>query len=172
LRLFDSFSLQTGCFGCASGGLTAAPANIFGNKYGQSLASIQIAREKHASAAAAAKLQRQHVASNEKAIDEDAATDDDDVDEPEKGKTDVAASAVPKSAIPDDDDASTDEEDDDYGPTPAAGIWAGSKKLQHETEQLVDVKRGEDDQADNKATDDSEPQSETNPEMQHKKARN
>jgi hypothetical protein len=156
--------------------LTAAPANIFGNKYGQNLASIQLAREKHASAAAAAKLQRQQIASNEKASDEDAPTDDDDVDDdriaPEKGKIDVAASAVPKSAVPDDDDASTDEEDDDYGPTPASGIWAGSKKLQHETEQLVDVKSGDDDQVDNAATDDSEPHSETNPEMQHKKARN
>lgn len=35
----------TGCMGCASGG-GAATKNIFGNKYGQPLAAIQVAREK------------------------------------------------------------------------------------------------------------------------------
>lgn len=35
----------TGCLGCASG-KGAAPKNIFGNKYGQNLAAVQIAREK------------------------------------------------------------------------------------------------------------------------------
>lgn len=42
---------------------------------------------------------------------------------------------------PIDDDAETDDDnddDDDYGPTPAAGIWAGSQKLQHESERMAD----------------------------------
>ena len=34
----------TGCHGCASG-MGAGPRNIFGNKYGQNLAAVQIARE-------------------------------------------------------------------------------------------------------------------------------
>ena len=32
----------------------------------------------------------------------------------------------------------TDDEDDDYGPTPAAGVWAGSQKLQAESDALED----------------------------------
>ena len=34
----------TGCRGCASG--VGQPRNIFGNKYGQNLAAVQVAREK------------------------------------------------------------------------------------------------------------------------------
>jgi hypothetical protein len=39
----------------------------------------------------------------------------------------------------DDDDGEdeTDDEDDDYGPTPAAGVWAGSQKLQAESEAIA-----------------------------------
>ena len=39
----------TGCMGCASG-TGAGPRNIFGNKYGQSLAAVQMAREKRMAA--------------------------------------------------------------------------------------------------------------------------
>ena len=39
------YFVQTGCIGCASG-IEAGPRNIFGNKYGQNLAAVQIAREK------------------------------------------------------------------------------------------------------------------------------
>ena len=39
----------TGCMGCASG-VGAGPNNIFGNKYGQNLAAVQMAREKRMAA--------------------------------------------------------------------------------------------------------------------------
>ena len=41
----DAIDPTTGCMGCASG-MGAGPKNIFGNKYGQNLAAVQIAREK------------------------------------------------------------------------------------------------------------------------------
>jgi hypothetical protein len=36
------------------------------------------------------------------------------------------------------DSETDDSDDDDYGPTPAAGIWAGGNKLQEESERLAD----------------------------------
>ena len=44
----------------------------------------------------------------------------------------------------DDGEAETDD-DDDYGPTPAAGVWAGSQKLQAESDALGDTEGLEDD---------------------------
>jgi hypothetical protein len=38
----------------------------------------------------------------------------------------------------DDDDDETDDDEDDYGPSPVAGIWAGSKKLLAESEVIAD----------------------------------
>ena len=35
-------------------------------------------------------------------------------------------------------DSETDDDDDDYGPTPAAGVWAGGSKLESESEKLAD----------------------------------
>ena len=122
----------TGCLGCASG--KGQPRNIFGTKYGQNLAAVQIAREQRQAvrekkadeAAAAQEQQQQQAASHQKADDDD----DDD-----------------KST---DDDAETDDEsdDDDYGPSPAAGIWAGSKKLQQESERLANPEYDDDDDDD------------------------
>jgi bud site selection protein 31 len=87
----------TGCRGCASG-KGAGPRNIFGNKYGQHLAAVQVAREKR--------------------------------------MVEVAASAA-VAVQPDDGDEETDDDtDDDFGPTPAAGVWAGSQKLEHEAEAI------------------------------------
>ena len=97
----------TGCMGCASG-KGAGPRNIFGTKYGQNLAAVQMAREK--------RLEQQRLVeqAKEKAAEEgEDETDDDDDDKDDE-----------------DDDASQD----DYGPSPAAGIWAGSKKLQQAVE--------------------------------------
>lgn len=45
----------------------------------------------------------------------------------------------------DDGEAETDDDDDDYGPTPAAGVWAGSQKLQAESDALGDTEGLEDD---------------------------
>ena len=92
----------TGCLGCASG-KGAGPRNIFGNKYGQYLAAVQIAREERL-----AKLEQKRKEEAEKQQDEDETDEDTD-----------------------------DDDDGDYGPTPAAGIWAGSQKLQQRSEQMI-----------------------------------
>jgi bud site selection protein 31 len=107
----------TGCLGCASG-KGNGPRNIFGNKYGQYLAAIQIAREERLK-----KLEAER-----KKASAAADSDDDDDDD-------------------DDDDEETDDgsdEGEDYGPTPAAGIWAGSNKLQQQSEQMVVGEVGDD----------------------------
>ena len=46
-----------------------------------------------------------------------------------------AALAVPPDDGDDETDDDTDDEDD-YGPTPAAGVWAGSQKLEQEAEAI------------------------------------
>ncbi|CAM9135404.1 unnamed protein product, partial [Ectocarpus fasciculatus] len=60
----------TGCRGCASG--PGGETNIFGNKYGQYLAAIQVAREERLA---------QEAAAQENAPDSDAASDDSDSDD-------------------------------------------------------------------------------------------
>ena len=97
--------------GCASG-KGAGPRNIFGNKYGQNLAAVQVAREKRIEAKLKQEEERRRQQEEEKQDLGDEETDDED-------------------------DAETDDEDD-YGPSPAAGIWAGSQKLQHESEKIAD----------------------------------
>jgi bud site selection protein 31 len=124
----------TGCMGCASssignsGNATSKKKqssnthqqqsqNIFGTKYGQNLAAVQIAREKRMElkrqqeqeklAQEQLRQQQQQQQLQHQQNDDDAETDDDD----------------------DDDD------DDDYGPAPTAGIWAVSQKLLQEIEQ-------------------------------------
>ena len=125
-RSSDQKSAQdptTGCLGCASG-KGAGPRNIFGNKYGQYLAAVQIAREERL-----AKIQQQQ---EEKA----AAEGEDETDEDT-----------------DDDD---DDDDDDYGPKPVAGIWAGSQKLQNQSEQMVIGGTNDDDDDGEEETDDED----------------
>lgn len=97
---------QTGCRGCASG-KGAGPRNIFGNKYGQNLAAVQIAREKR----------MEEIERKRKEAEAQQQQDDDGEDE-------------------------TDDEED-YGPTPVAGVWAGSKKLQAESEAIANDEDGE-----------------------------
>jgi bud site selection protein 31 len=118
----------TGCLGCASG-KGAGPRNIFGNKYGQYLAAVQIAREERLQ-----KLEEKRKQENEERKKADGSDDDDD----------------------DDTDDESDEEDD-YGPSPSAGIWAGSNKLQDQSEKMIigDVNEG-DDAGDEETDDESE----------------
>jgi bud site selection protein 31 len=116
----------TGCLGCASGGPEAGPRNIFGGKYGQNLAAVQVARDKRQ----ALKEQKEEekrlaavkAAAQEAVVEQQKQAEDDD------------------EAPTDDDDVATDDEsdDDDFGPSPAAGVWAGSKKLEDESEQIAD----------------------------------
>ena len=119
----------TGCLGCASG-KGAGPRNIFGNKYGQYLAAVQIAREERLQ-----KLEekrRQEEAERKEAGDDE--TDDDS----------------------DDDSDDDDDSEDDYGPSPAAGVWAGSNKLQQQSEQMIVGEVNQDDGAGDEETDDEE----------------
>lgn len=109
----------TGCMGCASG-KGAGPRNIFGNKYGQNLAAVQVAREKRMQELQA--LKEQEISRESKNHDDD---DDDGNEETDDDETD----------------------DEDYGPSPAAGVWAASQKLQAESEALAGE---EDDEPPNK----------------------
>ena len=121
---------QTGCLGCASG-KGAGPRNIFGNKYGQNLAAVQIAREKRMQAKAEALQKNQQEKEEE---------DELRGQQQEEGNEET------------DDSAETDDdEDDDYGPSPAAGIWAGSQQLQKESERIAQP-----DDAGEEETDDEE----------------
>jgi len=132
----------TGCLGCASG-VGGGPRNIFGSKYGQNLAAVQIAREKRQAlarekkeaAAAAAAVEAQQQQQQELAVTQ-------------KAKNDKGGG---EASTDDDDDAETDDDtddEDDYGPTPAAGIWAGSKKLEQESERIAHPNGDEEDEDD------------------------
>ncbi len=137
----------TGCLGCASG-QDAGPRNIFGNKYGQNLAAVQFAREMRM---AALDAKREEAARRQREEDEAEAAAA--AEEEKKEKAVLALSADNKfasndgdgeSETDDEDDDDTDDEDD-YGPSPAAGIWAGSKKLEAQSQKIAD---GEDDYGD------------------------
>jgi len=110
----------TGCLGCASG-LDSGQKNIFGNKYGQNLAAVQIAREKRMEAIKAKQEQEKQLIEEEK----------------QRNERQVAVAQSADSGESETDDDSSDE--DDYGPSPAAGVWAGSKKLETESEILLDA---------------------------------
>jgi bud site selection protein 31 len=96
----------TGCRGCASG--VGQLRNIFGNKYGQNLAAVQVAREKRMEEMEA-RRQREEEAE-------------------ERAKASTAAAGG------DGDSETDDDSDDDYGPTPSAGVWAGGSKLENDSE--------------------------------------
>jgi len=108
----------TGCCGCASG-KGAGPRNIFGNKYGQYLAAVQMAREERM-----ARLEEERKLREEKAREDG----DDETDDDSDSDDDSSSSS-------DDDDG--DDDGDDYGPKPVAGIWAGSNKLQQQSTQMI-----------------------------------
>eukprot|EP00934_Nitzschia_sp_Nitz4_P001816 Nitzschia sp. Nitz4//scaffold200_size39268//9127//10299//NITZ4_007612-RA/size39268-processed-gene-0.56-mRNA-1//-1//CDS//3329541274//1816//frame0 len=72
----------TGCLGCASG-KGAGPRNIFGNKYGQYLAAVQIAREERM-----AKRQEAKASQARNGDDDDDDDDETDDEEEEEDHTD------------------------------------------------------------------------------------
>ena len=119
-RQINAQDPTTGCMGCASG-KGAGPKNIFGNKYGQNLAAVQIARERREEAMKVAKQEEEVREQQEK------------TQFASSNNNDAAAAGEGESET--EDEASSDE--DDYGPTPAAGIWAGSHKLEEESEALA-----------------------------------
>jgi len=110
---------QTGCLGCASG-KDAGARNIFGNKYGQNLAAIQIAREKYMELTEAKRQQQNYSIGDQQQRDT---------------IYQAATAAIDEGECETDEDT---EDEDDYGPNPAAGVWAGSKKLEMESETLAE----------------------------------
>lgn len=147
--MFSSLHLcvfkKTGCRGCASG-KDAGPRNIFGNKYGQSLAAVQVAREKRMEAVrvSIARMYDKHFVTvafmilSPLGYCTQARQEERERLEEERKEQDAA-----EHSNDDDDgdgDSETDDEtdDEDYGPTPAAGVWAGSQKLQEESEALAE----------------------------------
>jgi len=123
----DAQDPTTGCKGCASGKGEGAK-NIFGNKYGQSLAAVQMAREFRMEEAQKRREEQGRL-------------------EEERRQQQQAAAA----AAQDDGESETDEDTDDeedYGPSPAAGVWAGSQKLQQESERLAEKDDDSDDDFD------------------------
>lgn len=112
----------TGCLGCASG-KDAGHKNIFGNKYGQNLAAVQIAREKRMEAIKIRKEQQQKVYD----------------DASKAGLYEHTTATLAQSADPGAGDSETDDSSDeeDYGPSPTAGVWAGSTRLEAESENII-----------------------------------
>ncbi|KAL7541406.1 hypothetical protein ACHAXR_010897 [Thalassiosira sp. AJA248-18] len=109
----------TGCRGCASG--VGQPRNVFGNKYGQNLAAVQVAREKRME-----ELEQKRLLEEQQEEEEE-----------ERARANAGGGEG--------DSETDDDSDDDYGPTPSAGVWAGGSKLELESERLAE---GEDDDED------------------------
>lgn len=112
---------MTGCRGCASG----ASSNIFGTKYGQYLAAIQVAREERLAKKRALQQQLE-----EQEAEEEASDNNDSDNEDEDSDNDSAANKK--------GNASEDEED--LGPVTTAdgrsepkkvAIWASSEQEQN-----------------------------------------
>lgn len=119
----------TGCMGCASG-IGSGPRNIFGNKYGQNLAAVQIARERRAAMMEEKREEKkrkseeaQHLESLQQQENKKYGEEEDDHHDDNAGDSET--------------DDETDDEDD-YGPSPAAGVWAGSKRLEAQSEAIAD----------------------------------
>lgn len=114
---------MTGCRGCASG----SNSNIFGNKYGQYLAAIQVAREERIAQRKAIQKQLEE----EEAADRAAESDSDD-DNSDKSSEDGRGAEQ--------------EEEEDLGPVGAPDGSSGRKKVDvwasSEQEQSIELEEG------------------------------
>lgn len=110
----------TGCIGCASG-KGAAPRNIFGNKYGQYLAAVQIAREERLEKLRKAQAEKEAAQGDSDGDDETDDGDDEDDYGPKPaagiwaGSTKLQAESEQMviGGNDDNDDDGEDETDDD-----------------------------------------------------------
>lgn len=148
----------TGCMGCASG-IDAGPKNIFGNKYGQNLAAVQIARDKRMEIM---KAKREHKQRQQEEEEQRIAIQQ-QINEEEERKIGNQEQQQDKKRQLDDDDSDSDndagdsetddetDDEDDYGPSPAAGVWAGSKKLEAESEVIAEGDDNDEKDDDNEA---------------------
>lgn len=121
----------TGCLGCASG-RGSGPANIFGNKYGQNLAAVQVARDKRREI-----LDKRREAQRLREEEEEREEEERMAQEENENAAAVGTSTLDQGDGESETDDDTDDEDD-YGPSPAAGVWAGSKKLEAESEAIAE----------------------------------
>lgn len=139
----------TGCRGCASG--IGQPRNIFGNKYGQNLAAVQIAREVRMKETQEQQQQKRQLE-----------------DEIQEGKR---IESVNRSHLGggNSETESEDDDDNDYGPTPVGGVWAaGGSKL----ERLATEKAGGGGGGDSETEDDDDDDNnEVTPQQPTKKLR-
>jgi len=103
---------MTGCLGCASG--NDGVRNIFGNKYGQNLAAVQISREKRIESIMSKSQRFNKGSCQDKNIE---------------------------SLVSNSDGETTDDED--YGPSPSVGVWAGSKKVETSIDNIVSMDHNE-----------------------------
>eukprot|EP00594_Rhizosolenia_setigera_P014077 CAMPEP_0178963188 /NCGR_PEP_ID=MMETSP0789-20121207/14862_1 /TAXON_ID=3005 /ORGANISM="Rhizosolenia setigera, Strain CCMP 1694" /LENGTH=291 /DNA_ID=CAMNT_0020647583 /DNA_START=32 /DNA_END=904 /DNA_ORIENTATION=- len=133
----------TGCLGCASGSGgkkgPAGPRNIFGNKYGQNLAAVQIAREKRMLEVKAKKEleEKKRLEQEQNEIDDESS---DNViqaqDYQPPAKQGSADGPVQQPHVGEGDSETDDDSDEeDYGPAPVSGVWAGSKRLMEVAEK-------------------------------------
>jgi bud site selection protein 31 len=103
----------TGCLGCASG-KGAGPRNIFGNKYGQYLAAVQIAREERMAKLAQQQAEKEAA---EGGGDDDDDTDDDTDDDNDYGPQPTAGVWAGSQKLQDESEqmviGGTNDEDDD-----------------------------------------------------------
>lgn len=97
----------TGCLGCASGNNSIN--NIFGNKYGQNLAAVQIAREKRSETINSRKFEECEF----------------HLDDKNRNIT-----------LKDGDNTDDETTDDDCGVSLPSVIWAGNMKLEHINDNL------------------------------------
>eukprot|EP00557_Chaetoceros_sp_GSL56_P004043 CAMPEP_0176505610 /NCGR_PEP_ID=MMETSP0200_2-20121128/16592_1 /TAXON_ID=947934 /ORGANISM="Chaetoceros sp., Strain GSL56" /LENGTH=297 /DNA_ID=CAMNT_0017905187 /DNA_START=351 /DNA_END=1244 /DNA_ORIENTATION=+ len=141
----DAQDPTTGCLGCASG-KDAGPRNIFGNKYGQNLAAVQIAREKRRETMEEKKKKMMMMRKREQEQEGENNSNDhgEEEQEDERGRGQNNAQQYKDDGESEtDDEEETDDEDDDdeddFGPSPAAGVWAGSRKLEAESEVIAQV---------------------------------
>lgn len=104
----------TGCRGCASG---SGESNIFGNKYGQDLAAIQIAREERMFKLKEEQDQKVHDSDENDVDDDDVASDDDEEEEGPVISADGSSKPKMASIWEENRDkkraASSDDDDDD-----------------------------------------------------------
>ena len=151
----------TGCRGCASG--PGQPRNIFGNKYGQNLAAVQIAREARMEELEGRKERLSSSSASMGVVGDDARGGGGGGKAREGGGE---GDSETEDGGSDDDD---DDDDDDYGPTPAAGVWAaGGGKLESESERLAGG-GGEGGDAGNDEDEDDDEDGEDAPRHQSKK---
>lgn len=138
-RQINARDPTTGCMGCASG-KGAGVTNLFGNKYGQNLAAVQIAREKRQQEAAAAAREKQQEQDQQLEqqkqfrVGEPSSKEAIQNDDSNESDLEIIEAGVGESETEDE----LSDDDDDYGPSPAAGIWAGSSKLEAESEELAE----------------------------------